>query len=87
MKFFFHFTDPDKKHRDGSFTRSITAFTLDTPKEPRRPAYLNLKIKMTYLNQGVDIIKAAIEEKVGQPITLDGAFPFPFLMQPAPSTY
>jgi hypothetical protein len=76
MKFYFNPTRPQQNHRDKSFTRSFTAFTLEDPKEPARPAFLNLSIRMTYMNQGVNLIKAAIEEKVGKSIELAGAYPF-----------
>ena len=75
MKFYFRITQPDKKSRYRSFIRHITAFTLENPKEPSRPAYLNLMLKMSHMNQGLQIIKSAIEEKVGEAIELDEAYP------------
>ena len=75
MKFYFHITSPDQKSKDRSFIRSVTAFTLDDTRELGRPAYLNLKLKMTYMKQGIEIIKEAIEEKVGETIELYGAYP------------
>lgn len=74
MKFFFIISAPDQKHRDKSFTRSITAFTLDNPPEPGRPGFIQFTLRMTYMNQSLDLIKAAIEEKVGQQIELDGGY-------------
>jgi len=76
MKFFFFCSAPDSKHRDGSFTRHVSAVTMDDPREPGRPAYLNLSIEMTAQNQSVELIKQAIEARVGQPIEIAGAFPF-----------
>ena len=76
MKFFFFSSGPDRKHRDCSFTRFITAVTLEDPREPGRVAYLHLAIEMTCDNQSVDRIQQAIEEKVGQPIELDGGYRF-----------
>lgn len=49
---------------------------MDDPREPGRPAYLNLSIEMTAQNQSVELIKQAIEARVGQPIEIAGAFPF-----------
>jgi hypothetical protein len=76
MRFFFHTTSPDSKHRDGSFTRHITAVTLEDPRQPRRAAFLNLAIDMTYKNQSIELIKKAIEAETGQPIELAGGYSY-----------
>lgn len=76
MKFFYHPARPDQKHRGGAFTRSITAFTLEDPREPGRPAFVNLALRMTYDNQSTDLIKTALEEKTNQQIELVGGYTF-----------
>lgn len=76
MKFFYYPSAPDKRHRGGAFTRFICAFTLEDPREPGRPAFLQLALPMTWDNQSVKRIKDAIEEKVGQPVELDGGYGF-----------
>jgi len=76
VKFFFCGSGPDQKHRDRTFTRHISAFTLEDPREPGRPAFLQLAIKMDYHNQGLARIQQAIEAITGCPVELAGGYKF-----------
>lgn len=74
MKFHYICFGPDQQHRDKSFTRKITAVTTEHPKEPGRPAFIQIELRMTQNTQSVEHIKTAIEKEVGHPIELEGGF-------------